>query len=54
MRLRDVLALRAGDVLALGTGREGPVRVRVEGRTVFVGAPGVAGGNNAVRVTAIV
>jgi flagellar motor switch protein FliM len=52
MRLREVLALRAGDVLALGTGREGPVLVRVEGRPRFLGTPGMSGGSNAVRVTA--
>jgi flagellar motor switch protein FliM len=54
MRLGDVLALRAGDVLTLPTGREGPVTVRVEGQVVFVGAPGVARGSNAVRITATV
>jgi len=52
MRLRDVLGLRAGDVLPLRTGREGPVLVRVEGRPSFLAAPGVQGGSNAVRVTA--
>jgi flagellar motor switch protein FliM len=50
--VRAVLALRAGDVVPLGTGREGPVVVRVAGRPRFLGAPGVAGGRNAVRVTA--
>lgn len=52
MRLRDVLGLRAGDLLPLGTGREGPILVRVEGRPRFLAAPGVQGGSNAVRVTA--
>ena len=52
MRLRDVLGLRAGDVLPLRTGREGPVLVRVEGRPRFLAAPGLQGGSNAVRVTA--
>jgi len=52
MRFADVLALRAGDILPLRTGLEGPVVVRVEGRAKFVGAPGVAHGNNAVRITA--
>ena len=51
MPLRAVLNLRAGDVIPLGTGREGPVVVRVAGRPRFVGAPGVSSGNNAVRVT---
>jgi flagellar motor switch protein FliM len=54
LRLAEVLALRAGDVLRLGTAREGPVLVRVEGRPVFVGAPGVSGSSNAVRITATV
>jgi len=54
LRLAEVLALRAGDVLRLSTGREGPVLVRVEGRPVFVGAPGVSGSSNAVRITATV
>jgi len=54
LRLADVLALKAGDLLTLRTGREGPVLVRVEGRPVFTGAPGVAGNSNAVRVTAAV
>ena len=52
MRLGEVLALRTGDVLTLRTGREEPVIVRVEGQAVFVGAPGVARGSNAVRITA--
>src|SRR5262249_61493309 len=49
--VRDVLALRTGDVITLGAGREGPVVVRVEGRALFLGAPGVAGSSNAVRIT---
>jgi flagellar motor switch protein FliM len=51
MRLAEVLRLKTGDVIPLGTGREGPVVVRVEGRPRFLGAPGVAGSFNAVRVT---
>jgi flagellar motor switch protein FliM len=50
MRLSEVLALRAGDLLQLSTGRDGPVVVRVEGCRRFVGAPGVVGGSNAVRI----
>ena len=50
--LRSVLNLKVGDLLPLGTGREGPVVVRVAGRPRFLGAPGIASGNNAVRVTA--
>ncbi|MFN8542718.1 MAG: flagellar motor switch protein FliM [Candidatus Binatia bacterium] len=52
MPMRKVLELAVGDVIPLGTGREGPVLVRVEGFPHWVGAPGIAGGNNAVRVTA--
>ena len=52
MRVRDLLGLRAGDVIPLRTGREGPVLVRVEGRPRFLAAPGIQGGSNAVRVTA--
>jgi flagellar motor switch protein FliM len=52
MRLRDVLGLRAGDVIPLRTGREGPVLVRVEGRARFLAAPGMQGSSNAVRITA--
>ena len=51
MTMREVLGLAVGDVVSLGTGREGPVLVRVEGRPHFLGAPGVAGGHNAVRIT---
>ena len=52
MRLSEVLALAVGDVIPLRTGREGPVVVRVEGRPLFIGAPGVSGAGNAVRITA--
>ena len=52
LALRDVLALRVGDLLPLATGREGPVVLRVAGKARFLGAPGVAGGKNAVRITA--
>jgi len=52
LTLRQVLELGTGDVIPLATGREGPILVRVEGRPRFLGAPGVAGSANAVRVTA--
>jgi flagellar motor switch protein FliM len=52
MRVQDVLRLAPGDVISLRTGREGPVLVRIEGRARFLGAPGVQGSSNAVRVTA--
>lgn len=50
--MSKVLALKVGDVVALGTGREGPVVVRVGGRPHFLGTPGVAGSSNAVSITA--
>ncbi len=52
MTMREVLGLAVGDVVPLGTGREGPVVVRVAGRSRFLAAPGLANGHNAVRVTA--
>lgn len=52
LSVRQVLALRVGDVLSLGTGREGPVLVRVEGRPRFLGAPGISGNRHAVQLTA--
>jgi flagellar motor switch protein FliM len=52
LALSEVLALRTGDLLALETGREGPVVLRVAGKPRFLGAPGVANGKNAVRITA--
>jgi len=51
MTMREVLGMAVGDVVSLGTGREGPVLVRVGGRPHFLGAPGVVGGRNAVRVS---
>jgi len=48
--MRQVLNLQVGDVIPLGTGREGPVLLRIEGQPGFLGAPGISGGNNAVRV----
>ncbi len=52
MQMKDVLSMKAGDVIHLGTSREGPVLVRVEGRPRFLGAPGVSRSSNAVRITA--
>lgn len=52
MRMREVLALAVGDVVALETGRDGPVTVRIAGRPRFLGTPGVSGGHHAVRITA--
>jgi flagellar motor switch protein FliM len=47
----EFLRLKPGDVLPLTTGRDGAVVVRVAGAPRFVGAPGVSGANNAVRVS---
>jgi flagellar motor switch protein FliM len=52
LSVREVLRLKVGDVVALGTGREGPVLVRVEGQPRFLGAPGVTGARHAVQLTA--
>lgn len=51
MPMQAVLALAVGDLISLGTGREGPVVLKVAGRGRFVGTPGVSGGSNAVQVT---
>jgi flagellar motor switch protein FliM len=51
LALRRVLDLAVGDLMPLDVGREGPVIVRVAGGARFYGAPGVQGGNNAVRIT---
>jgi len=47
---RQVLALRAGDVLHLPTRGEDPLPVRVEGTPLMTGVAGVSRGRNAVRV----
>jgi flagellar motor switch protein FliM len=46
----EILRLRVGDVLALGTASDDPLALRVEGVPLLRGAPGVSRGNNAVRV----
>ena len=51
MPMQDVLALQVGDLITLGTGRDGPVLLKVGGRTRFVGTPGVSAGSHAVQVT---
>lgn len=51
LRLRDVLRLRVGDVIPLGTGGPAPIVVRVEGRPCFRAAPETARSPGAVRVT---
>lgn len=51
MSLRDVVGLKVGDVITLPTGRDGPVFLTVAGKPRYQGTPGIASGNNAVRVT---
>ena len=51
LALGRVLDLAVGDLVPLDVGRDGPVVVRVAGDARFHGAPGVQGGNNAVRIT---
>jgi flagellar motor switch protein FliM len=46
-----LVALTAGELLSLDSGREGPALVRVAGQPHFEGAPGVSNGFNAVRIT---
>lgn len=50
MSTRQVLALRAGDVLHLATRGEDPLAVRVEGQPIMTGVAGVSRGRNAVRI----
>lgn len=47
---RQVLALRAGDVLNLPTRGEDPLAVRIEGTPLMTGVAGVSRGRNAVRI----
>jgi flagellar motor switch protein FliM len=50
MTTRQVLSLRAGDVLHLATRGEDALPIRVEGTTLMTGVAGVSRGRNAVRV----
>jgi flagellar motor switch protein FliM len=47
---REVLRLRVGDVLTLGTRGDDPLQVSIEGVPLLAGLPGVSRGNNAVRL----
>ncbi len=47
---RDVLRLRVGDVLTLGTRGDDPLEVKIEGVPLLTGLPGVSRGNNAIRL----
>ncbi len=49
---REVLRLKVGDVLTLGTRGDDPLDLKVEGVSLLAGVPGVSRGNNAVRVLA--
>ena len=49
---REVLRLKVGDVLTLGTRGDDPLDLKVEGVALLAGVPGVSRGNNAVRVMA--
>ena len=49
--LSRLLELAVGDLIPLDVGRDGPVVVRVAREPRLGGAPGVQGGNNAVRIT---
>jgi len=51
LSMREVLGLKAGDLVPLETGRDGPVVVEVAGEPRFLGSPGVSGSVNAVRIT---
>jgi len=50
MSAREVLALRAGDVLSLPTRGEDPLPVRIEGTPLMTGVAGVSRGRNAIRI----
>lgn len=49
---RQVLQLKAGDLLTIETRADDPLAVSVEGIRLMSGTPGVSRGNNAVRVIA--
>jgi flagellar motor switch protein FliM len=51
---REVLRLKAGDLLTIDTRADDPLVVSVEGIRLMTGVPGVSRGNNAVRVIATV
>lgn len=51
--VREVLELRAGDIVRLGTTPDEPLEIRVGDRTVFAGAPIVHHGNLAVQIQAL-
>lgn len=50
LSMRDVLALKSGDVVTLETRKDEPILVHVEALAKFHGVPGVARDGNAVRI----
>jgi flagellar motor switch protein FliM len=49
---REILRLKAGDLLTIDARPDDPLVVSVEGERLMTGVPGVSRGNNAVRVIA--
>ncbi len=49
--IRDILNLRAGDILKLNTGPQNFITINIEGVPKYQGIPGVVKGNRAVQVT---
>jgi flagellar motor switch protein FliM len=49
--IRDILNLRAGDILKLNTGPQDLITIKVEDVPKYQGVPGVVKGNRAVQVT---
>ncbi len=49
----DILGLRTGDVISLGSGPRDPVSVKVEKVPKYRGIPGVVKGNRAVRISTV-
>jgi len=49
--IRDVLNLRAGDILKLNTGPQDLITINIEDVSKYLGVPGVVKGNRAVQVT---
>jgi len=51
--VRDLINLRAGDLLKMNTGPQYPVKIFVENQAKFLGFPGIANGSRAVRITTL-
>ena len=52
--MKDLLALKRGDIIRLNRGVQEELMVEVEGREKFMGRPGVRGRKNAVMITSVV